>query len=114
MGRGFEVDGSAWSRWRFGEDNCGIDVERVFRSRPPHLPPTSTSPTTFGAYGADKQLRSALGPARRGQHRQAPRGALAHEQSHFAVGPTLMQPEPASCHRAESTQQCTPGNGVLN
>lgn len=68
----------------------------VFRSSASHPPPASTSPTTFEAYSADVQLRSALGPPGRGQHRQVPRGALAHKQSHFAVEPTLMQPEPAS------------------
>lgn len=69
---------------------------RVFRSRASHPPPANTSSTTFGAYSADAQLRSALGPPGRGQNRQAPRVTLAHKQSHFAVVPTLMQPEPAS------------------
>lgn len=86
----------------------------VFRSRPSHPSPTSTNPTTFGAYSADKQLGSALGPLGRGQHRQAPRGALAHEQSHFAVDPTLMQPELASRLRPERPTRVTPGNGVLS
>lgn len=83
----------------------------VFRSRPSHSSPTSTNPTTFGAYNADEQIRSALGPPGCGQDWQAPRSALTHEQSHFAVDPTLMQPEPASGARP---LRGTPGNGVLN
>lgn len=99
--------------WSVGEDNCGV-VVCVFQSRPSHPPPTSTSPTTFWAYSADEQLRSALGPPSRGQHRQTPRSALTHEQPHFAVDPTLMQPEPVSRQRADQPPRGTPGNGVPN
>jgi hypothetical protein len=77
-----------------------VEAERRRLSVPPPSPPyplpTSTSPSTFRAYSADEQLCSTTGPPGRGQHRQAPRGALAHEQSHFAENSTLMQPEPAS------------------
>lgn len=67
--------------------------------------PTSTSPTTFGAHGADEQLRPALRPPSRGQHGQRPRGALTHEQSHFAADSTLMQAEPASrCGRRDQPE----------
>lgn len=66
---GEEADGSAWwgmEVWgRQLLDACWV----CFGSAPLiHRPPAPASPTTFGAYGADKQLLSALGPARGGQH----------------------------------------------
>lgn len=77
----------------------GADTRETNAPRPP--PPSSHS-STFWAHGADKQLRLAPGPRGRSQHWQAPRGALAHEQSHLAPEPTLMQPEPASRLRARA------------
>lgn len=77
----------------------------------PHPPPTGSHSSTFGAYGADEQLRPTPGPRGRSQHGQAPRGTLAHEQSHRASEPTLMQSEPAS--RSWVKLQGTSGNGVL-
>ena len=117
MGRprimGQEVDSSERQGLAWRAENCGRGVRR-FRSRPSPAPPTSTGPTTLGGHGADEQLRSAPGPPRRGQHGQCPGGALAHEQSHFAVDPTLMQPEPASRWRAARPARSTLGNEVLN
>lgn len=83
-------------------DNCELN--------PPHPPPTSNHSTTFGVYGADEQLRPTLGPRGRSQHRQAPGGTLAHEQSHRTSVPTLMQPEPASRFRVKL--QGRSGSGV--
>lgn len=69
-------------------DNCEMNTL--------HPPPTSSHSSTFGAYGADEQLRPAPGPRGRSQHGQATRGAFAHEQPHRASEPTLMQPERVS------------------
>lgn len=95
------------------EDNCRV-VVGVFSVPPGSSTAHQHQQTTFRAYSADKQLRSALGPPGGGQHGQAPRGALAHEQPHFAADPTLMQPEPVSRQWDERPPRSTPGNGVPN